>query len=278
MFKKWNDYKFKLPTFIRISVEIIEFILILIIIAIVIRQGFFERRYIPSESMLPYLQVGDQLIVEKISLNAQKLGIKKDGFQRGDVIVFYPPFIELNQGFLHKLARGTGFSSDINMGRIKPFFFMPSVEDAYIKRIIGLPGDVIEVKANKGVYINGERLLEVYPNSQGSNYFSNEYPLEKPFYSISKIFDLKEYFPDKSTLSNNLEIKVPENNYFCLGDNRNNSKDGHVWGFVPKDRIIGRAWVIIWRDLNKFKPRLINSIEEENYNKIQELRRNDSQH
>jgi signal peptidase I len=57
-------------------------------------------------------------------------------------------------------------------------------------------------------------------------------------------------------LQSDKPIVVPPNHYFCLGDNRNNSNDGHIWGFVKKDRIVGRALSIIWRDLGELKPYL----------------------
>lgn len=147
--------------------------------ALVIRTFVAEARYIPSKSMLPTLKVGDRLMVEKISYYFQKP-------QRGDIIVFTPPD---------------------NALRCDPTQTLP-LKNAYIKRIIGLPGETVEVKEGR-VFINGEELQEEYINS------------------------LAHYqFPP---------TEVPEQNYLVLGDNRNESCDSHVWGFLPHDNIIGRT-------------------------------------
>ena len=233
--------------------------------------------------MLPYLQPGDQLIVEKVSLNMEKLGLKKDAIKRGDVIVFYPPFERLNPGIMNKFARLTGFSGEINLKfkngfEFKPFFFMPRIEDAYIKRVIGLPGETIEIKKGDGVYIDGEKLLEAYPPSEEDDFSFNEYPLEKPRYSISSLSDIEEL--DLKYISDSIPpdspIKVPAEHYFCLGDNRNNSKDSHVWGFLPKERVIGKAYSVIWRDLRTFRPRTISKEQDVYLKRLESIRESNS--
>ena len=90
--------------------------------------------------------------------------------------------------------------------------------DAFIKRIIGLPGETVLVREGK-VYVNGEQITE-------------KYIAEDPNY---------DYGP----------VVVPEGEYLVLGDNRNNSYDSHYWGFVPKDKIIGKAFVRFW-SFNRF--------------------------
>jgi signal peptidase I len=148
-----------------------------IILALGIRTFVAEARYIPSGSMLPTLEINDRLIIDK-------LGYKFSDPERGDVVVFSPTDA-LKQQY----------------------------KDAFIKRIIGLPGETVEVK-NGQVIIDGETIPE--------NYIA-----EEPQY---------DWGPET----------VPENSYLVLGDNRNNSFDSHSWGFVPRENIIGQAVVRFW--------------------------------
>ncbi len=145
-------------------------------------QSFVARSYyIPSGSMLPTLQINDRLIVDKLSYRFANP-------VRGDIVVFDPP---AKLGF----------------------------KDAFIKRVIGLPGDRVEVKNGK-VYVNDKVLSEKYTEEPAS-------------YSWSSA----NLTPDGI---------IPESHYLVLGDNRNNSYDGHYWGFIPKDRIVGKAVVRFW--------------------------------
>jgi signal peptidase I len=148
------------------------------VLAFGIRTFVAEARYIPSGSMLPTLQINDRLIVDK-------LGYHFKNPERGDVVVFSPTDTLEKQNF----------------------------HDAFIKRVIGLPGDKVEVKGGR-VFINDQALRE-------------SYVAEDPQY---------QYGP----------VTVPQDAYLVLGDNRNNSYDSHYWGFVPRDRIIGRAVVRFW--------------------------------
>lgn len=149
-----------------------------VFLAIGIRSFVAEARYIPSGSMEPTLQINDRLIIDKISYNFRQP-------QRGDIVVFSPTEALKQQNF----------------------------KDAFIKRVIGLPGETVEVKGGR-VYVNDQALREQYIE-------------EEPEYS---------YGP----------VTVPEDNYLVLGDNRNNSYDSHYWGFVPRENIIGRAIVRFW--------------------------------
>jgi signal peptidase I len=148
------------------------------ILAFGIRTFVAEARYIPSSSMVPTLEINDRLIVEKLSYHFREP-------ERGDIVVFNPTETLREQNFT----------------------------DAFIKRVIGLPGETVQVQAGK-VYINGKPLPEKYIE-------------EKPNYN---------YGP----------VVVPQGQYLVLGDNRNNSYDSHYWGFVPKDNIIGRASLRFW--------------------------------
>ncbi len=210
--------------------EAIELIVVTLILLIGIRWGIAEARYIPSSSMEPTLQINDRLIVEKISGHLGK------PIQRGDILVFYPPAIEmggeeLSNDPLHWLGRLTGL----------PFF--PN-DPAFIKRVIGLPGDIIRVQDGQGVYVNGQLLDE------------SAYIKEVPAYNLNVLSDIRgrnakgNYIqPTGDKAKANEPIIVPAGRLFMMGDNRNNSEDSHVWGFLDQKRVIGRAWLLIWRRL-----------------------------
>lgn len=162
---------------ISILSVVAPFILLILSIslALFIRTFVAEARWIPSEAMHPTLQKYDRLIIDKLSYRFQNP-------QRGDIVVFLP-------------------TENIKQEN-------PKLKDAFIKRIIGLPGDKVEVKAGK-VYINDRPLQE-------------KYITQAPQYQYG-------------------DVTVPPNSYFVLGDNRNNSYDSHFWGFVPRENIIGKA-------------------------------------
>jgi signal peptidase I len=159
-------------------------ILLSAFLALGIRSFVAEARYIPSGSMLPTLQINDRLIIDKVSYRFANP-------VRGDIVVFNPTAELERQKF----------------------------QDAFIKRVIGLPGDRVEVKAGK-VYVNDKVINEKYLD-------------EAPQYNWKST----ELTPDGI---------VPEGHYLVLGDNRNNSYDSHYWGFVPKDKIVGKAVVRFW--------------------------------
>lgn len=167
-----------------INLFIAGFIGIPIILAIAIRLFVAEARYIPAGSMIPTLQINDRLIIDKLTYRFSNP-------QRGDIVVFNP-------------------TAELERQKFK---------DAFIKRIIGLPGDRVDVKAGK-VYINDKVINENYLD-------------EAPMYNWSST----ELTPDG---------KVPLNEYLVLGDNRNNSYDSHYWGFVPRAKIIGKATTRFW--------------------------------
>jgi signal peptidase I len=159
-------------------IEALQTVGLSVVLALGIRTFVAEARYIPSGSMLPTLEINDRLVIDKVSYDF------KDP-HRGDIVVFRPP-----------AAAGEEAS-----------------HEAFIKRMIGLPGETVEVKSGR-VYVNGMALTE-------------DYLAAMPDY---------EWGP---------EI-VPEEAYLVLGDNRNDSYDGHYWGFVPRDRLIGRAALRFW--------------------------------
>lgn len=193
---------------LRTGWELLEFVLSLLLFLIVIRQGLVEPRLIPSESMLPTLQVGDRVLIEKPSRLWRS-------YERGDILVFYPPSTQLPNDPWSLLLRWTGFSGFLYQKE-------DNIDVAYIKRLVGLPGDVINVKPGVGVWINGQHMDEPYLNE------------------IAVTCTLEEPKPHCGP------IRVPEHTYFMMGDNRNYSYDSRFWGPVEQDRVLGRAVFRIW--------------------------------
>ena len=170
--------------------EYAETLIIALFIALFVRAFVVQAFKIPSSSMKPTLLVGDHLLVNKfiygirIPLTDTKV-FRFSKPQRGDVIVFKYP-------------------KD------------PSKD--YIKRVIGLPGDTVEIK-NRQIYIN-------------------DHPIEDPWgvYSSWGPTNPQTYGPNV----------VPPASLFVMGDNRNNSLDSRVWGFVPFDDVLGKAFIMYW--------------------------------
>lgn len=207
--------------------EFVELIVVTLILLIFIRWAFAEARYIPSSSMEPTLQINDRLLVEKISGHLGK------PIQRGDILVFYPPPIEMG---------GQDLRNDplTVLGRLTGLPFLP-YEPAFIKRVIGLPGDHIRIQRGVGVFINGELLDE------------SLYTKERPNYDLNTLGDISGRSSTGQLIHPYGDTKdpiiVPAGHLFMMGDNRNNSEDSHVWGFLDQKRVIGRACLLFWRRL-----------------------------
>jgi signal peptidase I len=208
--------------------EMAELVVVTLILLVVIRWALAEARFIPSSSMEPTLQIDDRLLVEKVSGHLGK------PIQRGDILVFYPPPIEMG---------GKDLSSDplTVLGRLTGLPFLP-YEPAFIKRVIGVPGDHLRIQKGVGVFINGELPDE------------SAYIKEKPNYDLNVLGDIG----GRSSIGSPIRpygdskepIVVPNGQLFMMGDNRNNSEDSHVWGFLDQKRIIGRACLLFWRRLD----------------------------
>ncbi len=216
--------------FVSLLKEIVELVVVTLVLLIVIRWALAEARYIPSSSMEPTLQINDRLLVEKVS------GHFNVPIKRGDILVFYPPPIEMG---------GHDLSNDplTVLGRLTGLPFLP-YEPAFIKRVIGLPGDHIRIAKNQGVFINGQLLNE------------SPYIKEVPAYDLTVLGDIQgrsngggvvRPYGDSAHASQ--PIVVPAGHLFMMGDNRNNSEDSHVWGFLDQKRIVGRACLLFWRQL-----------------------------
>lgn len=156
--------------------ETLSIIIIAFLLSLVLKAFVIEARVIPSGSMLPTIQLNDRVLVNKFIYRFHPP-------ERFAVIVFEPP-------------AETGHRED------------------FIKRVIGLPGDTVEVKSGK-VYINGEPLAEGYLN-------------EEPNYSFGP-------------------VQVPADSLFVMGDNRNKSFDSHLWDtWLSLDHVKGKAFYTYW--------------------------------
>ena len=170
--------------------EYAETIIIALAIALVVRTFVVQAFKIPSESMKPTLLVGDHILVNKFIYGFRIPWIGKRVFpftmpRRGDVIVFIFP-----------------------QDRSKDF----------IKRVIGLPGDKVEVKGRE-IYINDQRIDDPWG-----------------VYVPDDFISYKHCGPET----------VPPQSLFVMGDNRNNSQDSRYWGYVPLDDVLGKAFIRYW--------------------------------
>ncbi len=199
----------------KLKADIIEThdTIIFVVIAVTIIRFFIaELRWIPSGSMEPTLQINDRIVVEKLTKFPQL--VKNHRFEnrpnRGDIMIFYPPFVELKTAPWSVFARLTGFFCE---------------DVAYIKRVIGLPGETIEIKPNsKGAY-------HVYINNK---------PLEEEY-----IMSEYDYHKCKQEMHCG-PLEIPQGHYFMMGDNRGNSMDSRFWGTLSEERFIGHAVFIYW--------------------------------
>lgn len=195
--------------------DTISTIIFVVIMVIIIRFFICEIRWIPSGSMNPTLIEGDRIVVERYSrfFTTPK---------RGDIMVFYPPSTKLSKNPIKLISRLTGIlCKDV----------------AYIKRVVGLPGDKVEIKFESDgsafVYINDKKYKENYIKSV------YEYPLCPP-----KISGKEINLDDRIMKCGPFKLK--EDEFFMMGDNRGNSQDSRYWGVLKKDRFIGRATFLFW--------------------------------
>jgi signal peptidase I len=177
--------------------EYFESIVVAVILALFIRTFVVQAFKIPTGSMEPNLLVGDHLLVNKF--------------------VFAPTVSRLERTVLPM--------REIRRGDVVVFKFPEEPERDFIKRVIGLPGDTLEVR-NRQVLVNGARIVEPY-----AHYL----------------------FPAGDDEANGLDVRarygpvsVPPGHFFMMGDNRDNSQDSRYWGFLPAHYVKGRALMIYW--------------------------------
>ena len=229
--------------------ESTSYFLILLVI-FCIRSFWYEPYQIPSRSMVPGLQVGDFVLVNKHSY-----GLKFPGYyfpitktikpKRGDVAVFMAPHT-LCKAKPEEVRPDLG---DIPINESKAFISSfntlqktkcTNFGTKYVKRIIGVPGDNILLKGYD-LYINGKKIDSVIETSNHPEYFYREKIGSKEF--ITRRTGNEE--------SNSFQWRVPEDRYLVIGDNRDNSLDSRAWGYVSIDHLVGTA-DYIWMSWTSF--------------------------
>ncbi|MGE0043232.1 MAG: signal peptidase I [Vicinamibacterales bacterium] len=178
--------------------EYFESIVVAVILALFVRTFIFQAFKIPTGSMEPNLLVGDHLLVNKF--------------------VFGPSALDAELGVLPMRP--------IRRGDVIVFKFPEEPDRDFIKRVIGLPGETVELR-NQQVYIDGTPIDEPYahylfppvPDGEGGG------------------GDVRDHYGP---------VTVPDGHYFMMGDNRDNSEDSRYWGFLPQSYVKGRALVIYW--------------------------------
>jgi signal peptidase I len=181
--------------------EYFESIVIAVILALFIRTFVVQAFKIPTGSMENNLLIGDHLLVNKF--------------------VFGPAETALERALLPVRP--------IKRLEIIVFKYPEEPDRDYIKRVIGLPGETVEVREKK-VYINGTALDEPYVH------FLQPPAATSEFHEVTS-FDVRERYGP---------VTVPANHYFMMGDNRDNSQDSRYWGFLPRENIKGKSLVIYW--------------------------------
>ncbi len=199
-------------------IENLKSLAVALILALIIRTFIVQSFHIPSGSMIPTLLIGDFILVDKVTYHFRPP-------ERGDVVVFHFPLNE---------------------------------DVYYIKRIVGVPGDRVQVK-NGVLYINGKPCK--YQHLGKYVYYENGKRYEGELYyeflprrdgTVKKHYVLKTGIQGDNT---DVFI-VPKGKYFMMGDNRNNSYDSRYWGFVDRSKIVGIARIIFFSwDSERHMPR-----------------------
>ena len=186
---------------------------VLVLIGI-FRSTIYEPFVIPTGSMIPTLQIGENILVSRYAYNIKIPGTSIELAQiatpsRGDVVVFkYPP--------------------------------QPNI--LYIKRVLGVPGDVVKYES-KRFYVNGEALSKPLTEFSGQGTATLTESIEGRSYTAQ----IMNGVDDQGG-----EWRVPEGQYFVVGDNRDDSRDSRVWGMVPERNLIGKA-EYVWMKTNGWK-------------------------
>lgn len=190
---------------------------------------------VPTGSMQNTITIGDHLLVNKFVFapGPPLPFLPQREIKRGDIIVFKYPGNKKDSDGDHRPDN-------------LPF------KTNYVKRVIGLPYDHVEVKGDQ-VIVNGQVLPEHrltaydYSTNDGMEEPEDKRPLkatDNPQRKPGETYDV--YFSSNKSMDSGEVVDVPADSYFVMGDNRNNSADGRVWGFVPRELVVGRAMFVYW--------------------------------
>jgi signal peptidase I len=191
----------------------LQSLLTTVVIAVFVITFVVQAFQIPSESMENTLLIGDYLLVDKLRYGGDRFSdhiIPYQPVHRGDIIVFHYP--------------------------VNP-------HQHFVKRVVGVPGDHIHL-VNRRVYVNNLPLKEPYVihNSPFHDPFRDEFP---HMTAAAPQVEAK-WWQQMQKLVEDGQLIVPEDSYFAMGDNRDQSLDSRYWGFVPRENIIGRPLLIYW--------------------------------
>jgi signal peptidase I len=164
-----------------------------VLVALAIQSWLVKPYRIPSESMVPTLRPGDRVLVDRVSYHLRDP-------ERGDVIVFHYP---------------------------------EDPEVVFIKRVVGVPGDVLEVRSGR-LYVNGKKAAEPYVRRTGGRVDPTVAQAAVAGSTMHDPWSLAEPF------------RVPAASYFVMGDNRTDSDDSRDWGTVPRGAIVGEGLATYW--------------------------------
>ncbi len=202
-------------------------LILMLLLVFSFRSMCFEPFRIPSGSMIPTLNIGDFILVNKFSY-----GVKV-------------PFSDMFSDPIYMTHFEAPKRDDVIV-----FKYPVDPSQNFIKRVIGLPGDEVEL-INKIVYVNGKQVSAISDNSPVTKEFASSFEGNQV-----NIFKVKEEGKEFNIQTSNYEtkkdtlpkFKVPEGKFFVMGDNRDFSADSRYWGFVPKENIKGKA-LVVWMSL-----------------------------
>lgn len=216
--------------------EYAESIGLAIIFALVLRGFVIEAFKIPTGSMIPTLLIGDHLFVNKFIYGVRvpftnKFVVRFSEPKRGDVVVFTFPREEARE-YLSKQPAGRRECIDRETLQ---------VEKDFIKRIIGVAGDTIELRDNR-LIVNGKLLPRTYLSREGTGNYLYPHMIKE----LEELDDHKYTIHYRGTDRNFGPITVKPGHIFAMGDNRDDSSDSRCWGQVPVENIKGNAMIIWW--------------------------------